>query len=111
MIYVAGAPVNTLYAHGPDDPPGLSLLPFFCCFSVVSLLFLCCFSVVSLLFLCCFSVVSLLFLCPYCTALIMSKIGRYMATTMPPTTTPRNTIMIGSISESRPLTAASTSSS
>ena len=47
----------------------------------------------------------------YCTALIMSKIGRYMATTMPPTTTPRNTIMIGSSSESRLLTAASTSSS
>src|SRR5947208_4935173 len=32
----------------------------------------------------------------YCTALIMSKIGRYIATTMPPTMTPRNTIMIGS---------------
>ena len=47
----------------------------------------------------------------YCTALIMSKIGRYIATTMPPTTTPRNTIMIGSRSDSSPLTAASTSSS
>ena len=47
----------------------------------------------------------------YCTALIMSKIGRYIATTMPPTTTPRNTIMIGSISASSPPTAASTSSS
>jgi hypothetical protein len=48
---------------------------------------------------------------PYCTALIMSKIGRYMATTMPPTTTPRNTIITGSISASSPDTAASTSSS
>ncbi len=48
---------------------------------------------------------------PYCTALIMSKIGRYIATTMPPTTTPRNTIIIGSRSERRPETAASTSSS
>jgi len=47
----------------------------------------------------------------YCTALIMSKIGRYIATTIPPTMTPRNTIMIGSSSDSRPLTAASTSSS
>ena len=47
----------------------------------------------------------------YCTALIMSKIGRYIATTMPPTTTPRNTIITGSISESRLDTAASTSSS
>ena len=47
----------------------------------------------------------------YCTALIMSKIGRYMATTMPPTTTPRNTIITGSISDSRFDTAASTSSS
>ena len=44
-------------------------------------------------------------------AFTMSKIGRYMATTMPPTTTPRNTIMTGSISERRPDTAASTSSS
>jgi hypothetical protein len=47
----------------------------------------------------------------YCTALIMSKIGRYIATTMPPTTTPRNTIITGSISASSPDTAASTSSS
>ena len=47
----------------------------------------------------------------YCTALIMSKIGRYMATTMPPTTTPRNTIMTGSRRERSPPTAASTSSS
>jgi hypothetical protein len=47
----------------------------------------------------------------YCTAFIMSKIGRYMATTMPPTTTPRNTIITGSMSERSPLTAASTSSS
>jgi len=44
-------------------------------------------------------------------AFTMSKIGRYIATTMPPTTTPRNTIIIGSISASRPDTAASTSSS
>ncbi len=48
---------------------------------------------------------------PYCTALIMSKIGRYIDTTMPPTTIPRNTIMIGSSSDRRLLTAASTSSS
>lgn len=47
----------------------------------------------------------------YCTALIMSKMGRYIATTMPPTTTPRNTIITGSRSESKPETAASTSSS
>jgi hypothetical protein len=47
----------------------------------------------------------------YCTALIMSKIGRYMATTMPPTTTPRNTIITGSMRLSRFDTAASTSSS
>ena len=33
----------------------------------------------------------------YCTAFTMSKIGRYIATIMPPTTTPRNTIMIGSM--------------
>ena len=33
----------------------------------------------------------------YCTAFIMSKIGRYMAMTMPPTTTPRNTIITGSM--------------
>ena len=49
---------------------------------------------------------------PYpCTAFIMSKIGRYIETTMPPTTTPRNTIMTGSIIASKPDTAASTSSS
>ena len=47
----------------------------------------------------------------YCTALIMSKIGRYKATTKPPTTTPRKTIMTGSSRESKPETAASTSSS
>ena len=44
-------------------------------------------------------------------AFTMSKIGRYIATTMPPTTTPRKTIMAGSISARRPETAASTSSS
>ncbi len=48
---------------------------------------------------------------PYFTAFTMSKIGRYIATTMPPTTTPKNTIMIGSNSDSNALTAASTSSS
>jgi hypothetical protein len=48
---------------------------------------------------------------PYCTAFTMSKIGRYMATTIPPTTTPSTTIMIGSMRESIVLTAASTSSS
>ncbi|MDB4885191.1 MAG: hypothetical protein JWN79_629, partial [Gemmatimonadetes bacterium] len=47
----------------------------------------------------------------YCTALIMSKIGRYIATTMPPTTTPRNTIITGSMRLRRLDTAASTSSS
>jgi hypothetical protein len=47
----------------------------------------------------------------YCTAFIMSKIGRYIATTMPPTTTPSTTIMIGSSSDMSTLTAASTSSS
>src|SRR5207302_928706 len=47
----------------------------------------------------------------YCTAFTMSKIGRYMATTMPPTTTPSTTIMMGSMRESSVLTAASTSSS
>jgi len=47
----------------------------------------------------------------YCTAFIMSKIGRYIATTMPPTITPRTTIITGSISESRAETATSTSSS
>jgi len=39
------------------------------------------------------------------------KIGRYIAMMRPPTTTPRNAIMTGSISEVRPATAASTSSS
>ena len=34
----------------------------------------------------------------YCTAFIMSKIGRYIATTMPPTITPRTTIITGSMS-------------
>jgi len=47
----------------------------------------------------------------YRTAFTMSKIGRYIATIMPPTTTPRNTIMIGSRRLSSALTAASTSSS
>jgi hypothetical protein len=47
----------------------------------------------------------------YCTAFIMSKIGRYIATTMPPTMTPRMTIISGSIRESRADTATSTSSS
>ena len=47
----------------------------------------------------------------YCTAFIMSKIGRYIATTMPPTITPRTTIITGSISESSAETATSTSSS
>src|SRR6266571_1706024 len=47
----------------------------------------------------------------YCTAFTMSKIGRYMAMTMPPTMTPSTTIMTGSMSDSRALTAASTSSS
>ena len=50
--------------------------------------------------------------CPaYCTAFTMSKIGRYIATTMPPTMTPRTTIMIGSMRLSRAPTATSTSSS
>lgn len=47
----------------------------------------------------------------YFTAFTMSKIGRYMATMIPPTTTPKNTIMIGSNSDNNALTAASTSSS
>ena len=46
-----------------------------------------------------------------CTALIMSNMGRYMATTMPPITTPITTIMIGSRIEVSAVTAASTSSS
>src|SRR5437588_813751 len=47
----------------------------------------------------------------YCTALTISKIGKYIATTMPPTITPSTTIMTGSMSDSSALTAASTSSS
>ena len=47
----------------------------------------------------------------YCTAFIMSKIGRYIAITMPPTITPRITIMAGSMRERSALTATSTSSS
>ncbi len=47
----------------------------------------------------------------YCTAFIISKIGRYIAITMPPTITPRITIIAGSMSESSALTATSTSSS
>src|SRR5262249_62337045 len=39
------------------------------------------------------------------------KIGRYIATTRPPTTTPRNTIMMGSSRDVRAVTAVSTSSS
>jgi hypothetical protein len=42
---------------------------------------------------------------------IKSKIGMYIAMTMPPTTTPRIAIMIGSSNVSRPATAVSTSSS
>ena len=48
---------------------------------------------------------------PYCTAFIMSKIGRYIATTMPPTMTPSTTIITGSMRESSDETATSTSSS
>jgi hypothetical protein len=47
----------------------------------------------------------------YWIALTMSKIGRYMATTMPPTMTPSTTIMTGSIRDSSALTATSTSAS
>jgi len=47
----------------------------------------------------------------YATVLIMSKIGRYIATIIPPTMTPRTTIMMGSMAESSASTAASTSSS
>ena len=36
---------------------------------------------------------------PYSTVLMMSKMGRYIATTIPPTIAPRNTIMIGSMTE------------
>src|SRR5207245_74457 len=39
------------------------------------------------------------------------KIGRYIATTRPPTTTPRNTIMMGSSRDVSAVTAVSTSSS
>ncbi len=39
------------------------------------------------------------------------KIGRYIATTSPPMTTPRITMIIGSISEDRLSTASSTSRS
>ena len=49
--------------------------------------------------------------CSYVSLLIRSKIGRYIAMTMPPTTPPRNAIMIGSRSVRRPATAVSTSSS
>ncbi len=45
------------------------------------------------------------------TSVTSLKIGRYIATTMPPTTTPRNTIIIGSSREVRAVTAESTSSS
>lgn len=47
----------------------------------------------------------------YCIAPAMVKIGRYMAITMNPITTPRNTIIMGSSSEVRVATAVSTSSS
>jgi len=47
----------------------------------------------------------------YWIAFTMSKIGRYMATTMPPTITPSTTIITGSISERSALTATSTSAS
>lgn len=43
----------------------------------------------------------------YFTALIMSKMERYMATIMPPTITPSTTIMIGSTSEARLLSMCS----
>ncbi len=48
---------------------------------------------------------------PHPTAPTMSKMGRYMATIMPPTRTPRTTIMMGSMTERRAVTAVSTSSS
>lgn len=47
----------------------------------------------------------------HCTALIISKIGKYIATTIPPTTTPNTTIISGSNSDNNALTAASTSPS
>ena len=46
-----------------------------------------------------------------CTVLIMSNIGMYIATTMPPITTPITTIITGSRMDVRAETAASTSSS
>ncbi len=45
------------------------------------------------------------------TTLIMSKIGKYIATIMPPTMTPKKTMSIGSMAESSASTAVSTSSS
>ena len=42
---------------------------------------------------------------------IRSNIGRYMAITMPPTTTPRKATISGSSRETSPATAASASSS
>jgi len=47
----------------------------------------------------------------YPMAEAMVKIGRYIATTMKPTVTPRNTIIMGSRSAVRFATASSTSSS
>lgn len=47
----------------------------------------------------------------YWIVLITLKIGRYIATIIPPTIDPRTTIMIGSIALSRASTATSTSSS
>lgn len=47
----------------------------------------------------------------YLITVISLKIGRYMATTIPPTTTPRKTIRTGSRSDVIPATAVSTSSS
>src|SRR5260370_42353370 len=47
----------------------------------------------------------------YLTSVTSLKIGRYMATTSPPTTTPRKTIIIGSGSEVNVLTAGSASAS
>jgi hypothetical protein len=48
---------------------------------------------------------------PYVSFEIKSKIGMYIAMTIPPTVTPRTAIMIGSSSVSSPATAVSTSSS
>src|SRR5690606_9505925 len=47
----------------------------------------------------------------YASWLMSSNSGRYIATTMPPTTTPRKQIRIGSSSVSSPAMATSTSSS